>query len=315
MSNHKVIIIGSGPAGCTAAIYAARANLNPIVITGMQYGGQLTQTPKIENWPGEPSISGIDLMEKLIAHAQGLGVEFINQQIEDINFSKRPFVLKSDEEVFEADTVIIATGASPKNLGIPSEEKFLHNGISYCATCDGFFYKDQEVAVIGGGNTALVETLYLSNICKKVYLVHRRDSFRAEQIVINQIYEKVNEGKIELVLNANVKEITGSELNGVEGFTAIYNDNTTKDFKVNGIFIAIGHTPNTLIFSPVLDNTNGTLEVGCINGYETSCSIPGIFAAGDCADHNYRQAITSAGTGCKAALDVEHFLTNSNKNS
>lgn len=308
MKKSKVVIIGSGPAGCTAAIYAARANLNPLVITGEQQGGQLIQTPDIQNWPGEVAISGFELMDKLMNHAKSFGVEFESDQIVAVDFSKRPFVLTGDGNTYEADAVIIATGASPKYLGLPSEEQFKGNGVSACATCDGFFYRDQNVAVIGGGSTALTEALYLSNICKKVSLVHRRSEFRAEKILVDQVLEKAKNGNIELVLDSQVQEILGTDDNGVEAITVKNKNNEIQKIDVAGVFMAIGHTPNTSVFASSLKSNNGTLIVGCDSNYATSCSVSGVFAAGDCADEVYRQAITSAGTGCKAALDVEKFL-------
>jgi thioredoxin reductase (NADPH) len=308
MSKHKVVIIGSGPAGCTAAIYAARANLSPVVITGMNEGGQLIQTPDIQNWPGETSISGYDLMEKLINHAKSLGAEFISDEISEADLSSRPFTLKGDAGEYQADSVIIATGANPKYLGLESEEKFKGNGVSACATCDGFFFRNQPVAVIGGGNTALTEALYLSDICSSVYLVHRRDSFRAEKAVIDRIQQKIDEGRITPVYNAVTDEILGDDLKGVTGLRVKYRDDRREEISVSGIFVAIGHTPNTGVFAGQLETDNGTIITGVNPKYRTSASIPGVFAAGDCADSHYRQAITSAGTGCQAALDAEKFL-------
>ena len=308
MPSSKTIIIGSGPAGCTAAIYAARANLHPILITGMNEGGQLLQTPDIQNWPGEPSISGADLMNKLMEHAKSLGAEFINDEITGVDFSKKPFTLTGDMDSYEADTVIIATGASPKYLGLPSEEKFKGQGVSACATCDGFFYCDQPVAVVGGGNTAITEALYLADICSHVYLVHRRDEFRAEKMLIDRLEDKVSAGKITKVCNAVIDEVTGDDLKGVSGIRVKYKDGRIEDISITGLFVAIGHTPNTGIFTSQLENNQGTITVGVNPDFKTSTSVSGVFAAGDCADSRYRQAITSAGSGCQAALDVEKFL-------
>lgn len=308
MSKHKIVIIGSGPAGCTAAIYAARANLNPVVITGMSEGGQLIQTPDIQNWPGETSISGYDLMEKMINHAKSLGAEFISDEIHEADLSNRPFTLKGDAGEYQTDTLVIATGANPRYLGLESEEKFKGNGVSACATCDGFFFRNQPVAVIGGGNTALTEALYLADICSSVYLVHRRDEFRAEKAVIDRLQQKVAEGKITPVYNAVVSDILGSDLKGVSGVRVKYKDGSEEEISVNGVFVAIGHIPNTGIFATQVQTDEGTIITGTDPKYRTATSIPGVFAAGDCADSHYRQAITSAGTGCQAALDAEKFL-------
>lgn len=307
MTAEKVIIIGSGPAGCTAAIYAARANLHPTIIMGGIPGGQLTQTPAIENWPGEESISGFELMEKMSNQAKKLGTKMINDEILSVDFSKRPFVLKGSDKEYLADSLIIATGASPKYLNLPSETKLRGNGVSACATCDGFFYRNQVTAVIGGGNTALVEALYLSGLCKKVYLIHRREEFRAEKAVIAKVMAEVEKGTIELVLNATVQEISGTSISGVTGIDLLQNDKP-RHLELSGVFVAIGHTPNTKLFAQQLQNQNGTITTGIDPLYQTSTSVPGVFAAGDCADDHYRQAITSAGTGCKAALDAEKFL-------
>jgi thioredoxin reductase (NADPH) len=307
MTIEKVIIIGSGPAGSTAAIYAARANLNPTMIMGGQPGGQLTQTHDIENWPGEESISGYDLMEKMNNHAKKLGTKIVNDEIVSVDFTQRPFVLHGASKEYLAESVIIATGANPKYLNLESETHFRGNGVSACATCDGFFYRNKDVAVIGGGNTALVEALYLSNICKKVYLVHRREEFRAEKAVISKVMDEVKKGTIELVLNATLKEILGTDMQGVTGIKLTQNEHIL-DIELSGVFIAIGHTPNTNVFKTQLETNNGTIVTGIHPQYSTSTSVLGVFAAGDCADENYRQAITSAGTGCKAALDAEKFL-------
>ena len=287
MSKHKIVIIGSGPAGCTAAIYAARANLNPVVITGMSEGGQLIQPPDIQNWPGETSISGYDLMEKMINHAKSLGAEFISDEIHEAVLSNRPFTLKGDAGEYQADTLGIATGANPLYLGLESEEKFKGNGVSACATCDGFFFRNQPVAVIGGGNTALTEALYLADICSNVYLVHRRDEFRAEKAVIDRVQQKVAEGKITTVYNAVVSDILGSDLKGVSGVRVKYKDGREEEISVNGVFVAIGHIPNTGIFADQVQTDEGTIITGTDPKYRTSTRIPGVFAAGACADSHY----------------------------
>ena len=307
MKSGKIIILGSGPAGCTAGIYAARAGLDPILISGPVQGGQLTKTSAIENWPGEKSVSGFELMDKLMDHAKSLGVDFVSDSIVSADLSQRPFTLRSENETYEADAIIIATGANPKWLGIPSEEKFRGNGVSACATCDGFFYRDQNTAVVGGGNTALSDALYLANLAKHVYLIHRRDEFRAEQTLVDRVQEKVREGKITLVLNAGVSEILGDDMKGVSGVRVSFKDGSTEELSVTGVFVAIGHIPNSTIFEGMLEMEHGTIKTG--NGsYRTGTSVPGGFAAGDVQDPVYRQAITSAGTGCMAAQDAARYL-------
>lgn len=305
-----LIIIGSGPAGYTAALYAARANLNPLLITGMQMGGQLTTTTHIDNWPGgKEGLQGPELMGNMQAHAERFGTEMVMDQISSVNLSKRPFTLVGDYGTYTCDALIIATGASAKYLGLPSEEKYMGKGVSACATCDGFFYRDQEVAVVGGGNTAVEEALYLSNIASKVHLIHRRDTFRAEKIMIDQLMDRVNEGKIELHLDSVLDEVLGDE-SVVTGINIRnVNDESIKKLDLEGVFIAIGHAPNTALFTDALEMRDGYIVVQSgINGNATATNLAGVFACGDVMDSNYRQAITSAGTGCMAALDAERFL-------
>lgn len=305
-----LIIIGSGPAGYTAALYAARANLNPLLITGMQMGGQLTTTTHIDNWPGgKEGLQGPELMGNMQAHAERFGTEMVMDQISSVDLSKRPFTLVGDYGSYTCDALIIATGASAKYLGLPSEEKYMGKGVSACATCDGFFYRDQEVAVVGGGNTAVEEALYLSNIASKVHLIHRRDTFRAEKIMIDQLMDRVNEGKIELHLDSVLDEVLGDE-SVVTGINIRnVNDESIKKLDLEGVFIAIGHAPNTDLFTDALDMRDGYIVVQSgINGNATATNLAGVFACGDVMDSNYRQAITSAGTGCMAALDAERFL-------
>ena len=304
----ELIILGSGPAGYTASIYAARANLNPILITGLEVGGQLTTTTEVENWPGDINdLQGPELMDRMRMHAEKYNVKIINDYVKEVNFNERPFRLFGGKDAYEASAVIIATGASAKYLGLESEQKFLGRGVSACATCDGFFYRDQEVVVVGGGNTAVEEALYLSNICSKVHLVHRRDQFRAEKILQDRLLRKVEEGKVNLLLNSTLKEVVGDQV--VEKVILENNDGKQSEMKVDGVFIAIGHKPNTDIFQGQLSMENGYIvtKTGFDNG-ATSTSVPGIFAAGDVADYSYRQAITSAGFGCMAALDAEVYL-------
>ena len=304
----ELIILGSGPAGYTASIYAARANLNPILITGLEVGGQLTTTTEVENWPGDINdLQGPELMDRMRMHAEKYNVKIINDYVKEVNFKDRPFKLLGEKDTYQASAVIIATGASAKYLGLESEQKFLGRGVSACATCDGFFYRDQEVVVVGGGNTAVEEALYLSNICSKVHLVHRRDQFRAEKILQDRLFRKVEEGKVNLLLNSTLKEVVGDQV--VEKVILENNDGEQSDMKVDGVFIAIGHKPNTDIFQGQLSMENGYIvtKTGFDNG-ATSTSVPGIFAAGDVADYSYRQAITSAGFGCMAALDAEVYL-------
>ncbi len=308
--HHSLIILGSGPAGYTAGLYAARANLNPVIITGMQMGGQLTTTTEVDNWPsGEEGLTGPQLMEKMQAHCERFGTEIIFDHIESVDLSKRPFTLTGGNGIYSCDALIVATGASAKYLGLPSEEAYLGKGVSACATCDGFFYRDQEVVVVGGGNTAVEEALYLSAIASKVHLVHRRDSFRAEKILIDRLYQHVEDGKIELHLNYVLDEIEGDQ-NSVTGvkLSSTMNDGV-KSLSVPGVFIAIGHTPNTAIFAEQLKMRDGYIVVRSgLEGNATATSVEGVFAAGDVMDSHYRQAITSAGTGCMAALDAERYL-------
>ena len=308
----KLLILGSGPAGYTAAVYAARANLQPVLITGMQQGGQLTTTTEVDNWPADPDgVQGPDLMMRFLTHAERFGTEIIFDEIHTVNLQQRPFTLTGDNGVYTCDALIIATGASAKYLGLPSEEKFAGKGVSACATCDGFFYKNQEVAVIGGGNSAIEEALYLANIASKVTLVHRRDTFRAEKIMVDKLYAKVKEGKIELKLNAQLDEILGDD-SGVTGVRLKNNDGTKEEVAVTGVFIAIGHKPNTDIFKGQLDmDETGYLKTqGGKDGNVGLTNIAGVFAAGDVQDKIYRQAITSAASGCQAALDAERYLDN-----
>ena len=305
----KLIILGSGPAGYTAAIYAARANLEPTLITGLEVGGQLTTTTEVENWPGDyQDLQGPDLMIRMKKHAEKYNVKIINDHVKKVDFTQSPLQLMGERDSYETKSLIIATGASAKYLGLESEKRFLGKGVSACATCDGFFYKDQEVAVIGGGNTAVEEALYLSNICSKVHLVHRRDEFRAEKILQDRMFNKVKEGKISLVLNSNLKEVLGDQV--VDSIKIENNDGEESIINLDGVFIAIGHKPNTDIFEGQLEMKDGYIVTK--SGFDhgaTSTSIPGVFAAGDVADYTYRQAITSAGFGCMAALDAEKYLS------
>ena len=308
MEQHQLIIIGSGPAGYTSAVYAARANLKPTLITGLEVGGQLTTTTEVENWPGDfEDLQGPDLMIRMQKHAEKYNVNIVNDYVKDVDFSGSPLILNGEKTSYSAQAIIIATGASAKYLGLESEKQFLGRGVSACATCDGFFYKDQEVAVVGGGNTAVEEALYLSNICFKVHLIHRRDEFRAEKILQDRLYKKVDEGKISLILNANLDEVTGEDF--VTGINIKHNDGQVTSLVLSGVFIAIGHKPNTDIFENHLEMTDGYIVTKSgFNSGATSTSVPGVFAAGDVADYTYRQAITSAGFGCMAALDAEVFL-------
>ena len=309
MVNNKLIILGSGPAGYAASIYAARAGLNPVIIAGAEPGGQLTTTTEVENWPGDSDdLQGPDLMERMKKHAKKFGVEIINDHISKVNLQQSPFQL-SGSDSYEADTLIIATGASAKYLGIPSEQNFLGRGVSACATCDGFFYKEQEVAVVGGGNTAAEEALYLANICSKVHLVHRRDQLRAEKILQDRIFKKADEGIIKIHWNTQLEEVLG-DASGVTGIKLKNKDSSMSSIDLNGVFIAIGHNPNTEIFDGQLDMKDGYIIIKSgLDGSVTQTSVPGVFAAGDVADKVYRQAITSAGFGCMAALDAEKFLS------
>ncbi|RMX10439.1 thioredoxin-disulfide reductase [Allofranklinella schreckenbergeri] len=309
----KVLILGSGPAGYTAAVYAARANLQPVLITGMAQGGQLTTTTEVDNWPADfAGVQGPELMERFLKHAQRFNTHIVFDHIQQVDLSQRPFTLKGDSGTYTADTLIIATGASAKYLGLPSETAFMGRGISACATCDGFFYRDQDVAVVGGGNTAVEEALYLSGIARKVTLIHRRDKFRAEPIMIDKLMEKVQQGKIELKLLHVLDEVLGND-SGVTGVRIKHVESgATEDVAVHGAFIAIGHSPNTGIFQGQLAMENGYIVTrGGHAGFATQTSVPGVFAAGDVQDHVYRQAITSAGTGCMAALDAQRFLEQS----
>ena len=306
----RLLILGSGPAGWTAAVYAARANLKPVVVTGLQQGGQLMTTTEVDNWPGDAhGLMGPDLMARMQAHAERFETEVIFDHIHTADLSKRPFKLIGDGGEYTADALIIATGATAKYLGLPSEEAFKGRGVSACATCDGFFYRDQDVAVIGGGNTAVEEALYLSNIARKVYLVHRRDTLRAEKIMQDKLFAKIQAGKIEPVWHHTVDEVLGNDA-GVTGIRVkSVQDGSTRDIDVHGFFVAIGHTPNTGLFEGQLDMSNGYLKIRSgIEGNATATTIPGVFAAGDVTDQHYRQAITSAGFGCMAALDAERFL-------
>ena len=308
-NNHKkLIILGSGPAGYAASIYAARAGLSPIIIAGMQEGGQLTTTTDVENWPGDSDgLQGPELMQRMKKHAEQFDVQIINDHINEVILSKEPFKLMGSSE-YSCDSLIIATGASAMYLGLPSEKKYLGKGVSACATCDGFFYKDKEVAVIGGGNTAAEEALYLSNICSKVYLVHRRDRLRAEKILQDRLFAEQEKGKIEILWDTQLAEVLGDEM----GVTGVKLQNNGNEYSIDlmGVFIAIGHKPNTDIFEGQLEMDNGYIIIKSgLNGSVTSSSIDGVFAAGDVSDQIYRQAVTSAGFGCMAALDAEKFLS------
>jgi thioredoxin reductase (NADPH) len=306
----RLLILGSGPAGYTAAVYAARANLNPVLITGLAQGGQLMTTTDVDNWPADAGgVQGPDLMERFQKHAERFGTEMIFDHIHTARLTEKPLALVGDHGTYTCDALIIATGASAKYLGLPSEEAFMGKGVSACATCDGFFYKGQEVAVVGGGNTAVEETLYLSNIASKVTLIHRRDKFRAEKIMVDKLMDRVNAGKVALELYRTLEEVLGDK-SGVTGVRIkSTRDGSTKDIAVQGLFIAIGHQPNTQIFEGQLDMQGGYIITrGGRDGGATATSIPGVFAAGDVQDHVYRQAVTSAGTGCMAALDAEKHL-------
>ncbi|MFI8744885.1 thioredoxin-disulfide reductase [Pseudomonas sp. NPDC077186] len=305
----RVIILGSGPAGYSAAVYAARANLKPLLITGIQAGGQLTTTTEVDNWPGDPhGLTGPALMQRMQEHAERFDTEIVFDHINAVDLAGKPFTLVGDSATYSCDALIIATGASARYLGLPSEEAFMGRGVSACATCDGFFYRGREVAVVGGGNTAVEEALYLANIASKVTLIHRRNAFRAEKILQNKLQERVAEGKIELQLDAEVDEVLG-DASGVTGVRLKQYGGAYRELKVDGLFVAIGHTPNTSLFEGQLALKDGYLVVnGGRDGNATATSIPGVFAAGDVADSIYRQAITSAGAGCMAALDVERYL-------
>ena len=309
--NRKLIILGSGPTGYTSAVYAARAGLNPCVITGMEQGGQLTTTTDVENWPGDSDgLQGPELMERMLKHVESLNVEVIVDHIEKAELHNPPFTLQGNIKTYECDSLIIATGASAKYLGLPSEEAYLGRGVSACATCDGFFYKDKKVAVVGGGNTAAEESLYLSNLCSSVILIHRRDELRADKILQERIFKKVEEGKIEILWDHVVEEVLGDS-NKVSGLNLknVKKDETSQ-LDLEGVFIAIGHNPNTDIFKDQLNMKDGYIQINSgLEGNATSTSVEGVFAAGDVSDHIYRQAITSAGLGCMAALDAEKYLS------
>jgi len=305
----RLLILGSGPAGYSAAVYAARANLKPVMITGLEQGGQLMTTTEVDNWPGDnEGVQGPALMERMQKHAERFNTELIFDHIRAVDLKNRPFRLTGDSGEYTCDALIIATGASAKYLGIPSEEKFRGKGVSACATCDGFFYKNQKVAVVGGGNTAVEEALYLANIAEHVTLIHRRDKFKAEAILIDKLMEKVAAGKISLQINSETDEILG-DASGVTGIHVKEASGARKDIEVHGVFIAIGHAPNTAIFEGQLEMEHGYIKTRSGNqGNATATSVTGVFAAGDVQDHIYRQAITSAGSGCMAALDVERYL-------
>jgi thioredoxin reductase (NADPH) len=310
IKHSRLLILGSGPAGYTAAVYAARANLNPVLLTGMQAGGQLTTTTEVENWPGDPhGLTGPALMDRMKAHAETFNTEILFDHIHTVDFQQRPFILTGDNGQYSCDALIIATGASAKYLGLPSEETYNGRGVSACATCDGFFYRNQKVAVVGGGNTAVEEALYLANIASEVHLVHRRDTFKAEKILVDRLMAKVAAGNIILHTHRELEEILGDDM-GVNGMRLkSTNGQPTEDVAVAGVFIAIGHKPNTDIFAGQLEMNGGYLKVQSgTEGNATQTSIEGVFAAGDVSDHIYRQAITSAGTGCMAALDAERYL-------
>ncbi len=305
----RVLIVGAGPAGYAAAVYAARANLNPVMISGLEQGGQLMTTTDVDNWIGDSDgLQGPDLMERMKVHALQFNTEIINDHITSVDFSKRPFTLKGGEMSYTADAIIISTGATAKYLGLESEEAYKGKGVSACATCDGFFYRDQKVAVIGGGNTAVEEALYLSNIAEHVTIVHRRDKFRSEKILSDKLMKKASNGNISIEWNHNLDEVFGDKM-GVTGLRLKGNDGSTKEIDVHGVFIAIGHTPNTGIFEGQLEINQGYIKVKAgLEGNATQTSVEGVFAAGDVADHVYRQAVTSSGSGCMAALDAERFL-------
>ena len=308
--HHQLIILGSGPAGYSAAVYAARANLKPVIITGMQTGGQLTTTTEVDNWPGDPQgLTGPDLMVRMQAHAERFGTQLVYDHIHQVNLSQRPFTLIGNNATYTCDALIVATGASAQYLGLASEQKFMGLGVSACATCDGFFYRGKPVVVIGGGNTAVEEALYLSNIASHVTLVHRRDKLKSEKILQDQLFEKQKNGNVTIEWNSQVKEVVGDDA-GVTG-VVIENlqDQSTKTINAPGMFVAIGHKPNTDIFQDQLEMNNGYIVVNSgLDGNATATSVEGVFACGDVADHIYRQAITSAATGCMAALDAEKYL-------
>ncbi|MBG2875232.1 thioredoxin-disulfide reductase [Proteus alimentorum] len=310
IKHSKLIILGSGPAGYTAAVYAARANLEPVLITGVEKGGQLTTTTEVENWPGDPEgLTGPGLMDRMFQHAEKFNTEIISDHINKVDLKNRPFRLFGDEQEYTCDALIIATGASARYIGLPSEESFKGRGVSACATCDGFFYRNQKVAVVGGGNTAVEEALYLANIASEVHLIHRRDSFRSEKILITRLMDKVNSGNIILHTDRTLDEVLGDDMGVTKVRLKDTKSDKTEELEVMGVFIAIGHSPNTAIFDGQLELDNGYIKVQSgTQGNATQTSIEGVFAAGDVMDHIYRQAITSAGTGCMAALDAERYL-------
>ncbi|MCB6149982.1 thioredoxin-disulfide reductase [Proteus mirabilis] len=310
IKHSKLIILGSGPAGYTAAVYAARANLEPVLITGVEKGGQLTTTTEVENWPGDPEgLTGPGLMDRMFQHAEKFNTEIISDHINKVDLKNRPFRLFGDEQEYTCDALIIATGASARYIGLPSEEAFKGRGVSACATCDGFFYRNQKVAVVGGGNTAVEEALYLANIVSEVHLIHRRDSFRSEKILIDRLMDKVNSGNIILHTDRTLDEVLGDDMGVTKVRLKDTKSDKTEELEVMGVFIAIGHSPNTAIFEDQLALDNGYIKVQSgTQGNATQTSIEGVFAAGDVMDHIYRQAITSAGTGCMAALDAERYL-------
>ena len=310
IKHSKLIILGSGPAGYTAAVYAARANLEPVLITGVEKGGQLTTTTEVENWPGDPEgLSGPGLMDRMFQHAEKFNTEIISDHINKVDLKNRPFRLFGDEQEYTCDALIIATGASARYIGLPSEEAFKGRGVSACATCDGFFYRNQKVAVVGGGNTAVEEALYLANIASEVHLIHRRDSFRYEKILIDRLMDKVKNGNIILHTDRTLDEVLGDDMGVTKVRLKDTKSDKTEELEVMGVFIAIGHSPNTAIFEDQLALDNGYIKVQSgTQGNATQTSIKGVFAAGDVMDHIYRQAITSAGTGCMAALDAERYL-------
>jgi thioredoxin reductase (NADPH) len=309
-NHHRLIIIGSGPAGYTAAVYAARANLKPVLITGLEQGGQLMTTTEVDNWPGDVhGLMGPDLMSRMQQHAERFDTQFIYDHIQSVDLKNRPFTLRGDQGTYTCDALIISTGASAKYLGLESEQAYRGKGVSACATCDGFFYKGQEVAVIGGGNTAVEEALYLSNIASKVTVVHRRDKFKGEKILHDKLFKREQEGKVEIVWNSTLDQVLG-DAGGVTGMRVKnLQSGSVREIPLKGVFIAIGHTPNTGIFEGQLEMNSGYIQVKSgSDGDATLTSVPGVFAAGDVQDHVYRQAITSAGTGCQAALDAERYL-------
>ena len=310
IKHSKLIILGSGPAGYTAAVYAARANLEPVLITGVEKGGQLTTTTEVENWPGDPEgLTGPGLMDRMFQHAEKFNTEIISDHINKVDLKNRPFRLFGDEQEYTCDALIIATGASARYIGLPSEEAFKGRGVSACATCDGFFYRNQKLAVVGGGNTAVEEALYLANIASEVHLIHRRDSFRSEKILIDRLMDKVKNGNIILHTDRTLDEVLGDDMGVTKVRLKDTKSDKTEELEVMGVFIAIGHSPNTAIFEDQLALDNGYIKVQSgTQGNATQTSIEGVFAAGDVMDHIYRQAITSAGTGCMAALDAERYL-------